>query len=102
MKTTARFERAQALIIILLGMVVMIGLTALSIDGGNAYSDRRHAQNAADTSALAAALAKVKDDPNWKTVGDDRANSNGFLDTDVTTATTATISNVEVYSCDEV
>jgi Tfp pilus assembly protein PilV len=101
MKTPARSERAQALILILLGMVALIGLTALSIDGGNAYSDRRHAQNAADTSALAAALAKVKDDSSWKAVGDNRANSNGYLDTDVTTATTSPVSNVEVYSCDE-
>ena len=101
MKTHARFERAQALIIILLAMVALLGLTALSVDGGNAYSDRRHAQNAADTSALAAALAKVKDDSSWKTVGDERANSNGYLDTDVSTATTSTVSNVEVYSCDE-
>jgi hypothetical protein len=102
MKTPARFERAQALIIILLGMVALIGLTALSIDGGNTYSDRRHAQNAADTSSLAAALAKVKDNPNWKTVGGERANSNGYLDTDVTTATTSAISNVEVYACNDV
>jgi Putative Flp pilus-assembly TadE/G-like len=34
-------------------------LTALAIDGGNAFADRRSAQSAADNAALAGALAKV-------------------------------------------
>jgi len=53
-------QRGQALILVVFGMVALIGVTAVAIDGGSAYSDRRHAQNAADTSVLAAGLAKIR------------------------------------------
>ena len=36
-------ERGQALVLIVLGMVVMLGFTALAIDGGRLYTERRHA-----------------------------------------------------------
>lgn len=52
-------ERGQALILIVFGIIGLFGITALAIDGGNAYADRRHAQNAADSAALAGALARV-------------------------------------------
>ena len=52
-------EKGQALVVIALSAVVLIGFAALAIDGSAKFSDRRHAQNAADTAALAAALAKV-------------------------------------------
>ena len=45
-------ERGQALVIIALAAVVLFGFAALSIDGSRVFSDRRHAQNAADTSVL--------------------------------------------------
>jgi hypothetical protein len=48
-------ERGQAIIFIVLGFIVILGFVGLAIDGGMVYSDRRHAQNAADASALAAA-----------------------------------------------
>jgi hypothetical protein len=35
-------------------MVVLLGFTALAVDGSMVYSDRRYAQNAADASSLAA------------------------------------------------
>jgi hypothetical protein len=47
-------ERGQALVLIALSIVVLLGFSALAIDGGMVYADRRHAQNAADASALAA------------------------------------------------
>lgn len=50
-------ERGQALVLVVFGLIVLIGLTALAIDGGNAYASRQGAQNAADSGALAAALA---------------------------------------------
>ena len=53
-------ERGQALIMIALAVVGMFGFSALAIDGSRVFSDRRHAQNAADTAALAAALARVR------------------------------------------
>jgi Flp pilus assembly protein TadG len=53
-------ERGQALILIALAIVGIIGMVALAVDGGNAYAERRRAQNAADASALAGALAKIR------------------------------------------
>jgi hypothetical protein len=46
-------ERGQALVLIVLTMIALLGFTALAIDGGMVYSDRRHAQNAADAASLA-------------------------------------------------
>jgi Flp pilus assembly protein TadG len=59
MKTKHFRERGQALILITFAAIALFGITGLAIDGGNKYSDRRHAQNAADTAALAAALARA-------------------------------------------
>src|SRR5512141_279088 len=53
-------ERGQALILVVFAIVGLSGLTGLAIDGGGAYSDRRHAQNAADTAVMAAALTRVR------------------------------------------
>ena len=52
-------ERGQALILIALAIVGIIGIMGLVIDGGNAFNDRRKAQNAADSAALASAYARV-------------------------------------------
>ncbi len=53
------FERGQALIVIALAFVGIIGIAGLVIDGGNAFQDRQKAQNAADAAALASAHARV-------------------------------------------
>lgn len=53
-------QRGQALILVVAAILALVALTALAIDGGHTFSDRRHAQNAADTSALAAALTKIQ------------------------------------------
>jgi hypothetical protein len=52
-------ENGQALIIIALAMIGLVAMVGLAIDGSAKFSDQRHAQNAADTAAMAAALAKV-------------------------------------------
>ena len=52
-------EQGQVLVLVAIAAVVLFGFTALAIDGSAKLSDRRHAQNAADTAANAAALAKV-------------------------------------------
>jgi len=101
-------EKGQALVIIALAAVGLFAFTALAIDGTRVFSDRRHAQNAADTAALAAALAKIRtpdyppNAPNAPDLaaiaaGEDRAESNGYV-TDVTDADPT----VEVRFCDEV
>src|ERR1051325_1332199 len=96
MKTTTKrsFERGQALILIALAAIGLFGMAGLAIDGSAKFSDRRHAQNAADTAALAASLAKVKGHTDWKLYGLDRALSNGY-DNNLISNT------VTVYSCDE-
>jgi Flp pilus assembly protein TadG len=52
-------ERGQALILIAFAAIALFAITGLAIDGSNKYSDRRHAQNAADAAALAGALARA-------------------------------------------
>ncbi len=93
MQNSTKTQRGQALILIVFAIVGMIGLTALAIDGGNAYSDRRHAQNAADTAALAAALSKVNggNQATWTQAGLAIASANGY--------TTGTNATVAVNSC---
>lgn len=76
-------EKGQALILIVLAILGLIGLTALAVDGGVAYSDRRQAQTAADSAALDAALAKVRGG-GWEAEGMARANSNGYDDNGTT------------------
>ena len=46
-------ESGQVIAFLAICFVVLMGFAALAIDGGMLYSDRRHAQNAADASALA-------------------------------------------------
>jgi hypothetical protein len=53
MKSRASFESGQAIVLLVISLVVLLGFTALALDGGMAYSDRRQAQNIADTAALA-------------------------------------------------
>jgi hypothetical protein len=119
MKLTKFAERGQALALIALAAIVLFGFVGLAIDGGAKLSDRRHAQNAADTAALAAALSKVntltdaKSNPSISTTptecsstsggpysdvctellldGLDRAISNGY-------GSDSTKSTVEIYS----
>jgi hypothetical protein len=58
-----RSESGQSYIIMAMMMVIMLGFSALAIDGGNLYHEHRRAQNAADAAAMAAALAKIKGQP---------------------------------------
>jgi len=53
MKQQRKSENGQVLVLLVLGIVALLGFTALAIDGGMVYSDRRHAQSAADASSLA-------------------------------------------------
>ena len=78
MKKLIQFkERGQALVIIAIAGIALIAFAALAIDGSMVFSDRRHAQNAADTAALDAALAKTRGG-NWNSEGLDRAASNSY------------------------
>src|SRR5262245_10477068 len=79
-------ERGQALIIIALAAVLLFGMTSLVVDGSRAYSDRRQAQNAADTSALAGALAYTRSGSTTTatTAVTSRVKSNGYSDNGTT------------------
>ena len=46
-------ERGQAIVLVALGFVVLLGFAALAVDGSLVYADRRFAQNAADAASLA-------------------------------------------------
>jgi hypothetical protein len=65
MNTNKNQEKGQALVLIAFAFVALIGFTALAIDGGMLYSNRRHAQNATDAGSLggggAAALSLEND-----------------------------------------
>jgi hypothetical protein len=97
MKSKSPSERGQALILIALAAVALIAITALAIDGGNVYAERRRAQNAADTTVLDSALAKVRGQ-NLYTEGLARAASNKYVDTDPTSGSSSPDVNVEIYT----
>jgi Flp pilus assembly protein TadG len=85
--------RGQALILIVFGIIGLIGMTALAIDGGNAYSDRRHAQNAADTAALGGALAYIRGQTTtWQNASVTLAADNGYNNDGV-------VNTVNAYLC---
>lgn len=50
-------ERGQVIVLLMLVFVGLLGITGVAVDGGRLYSQRRSAQNAADSAALAAAFA---------------------------------------------
>jgi len=53
---TQERTQGQAIILIAFAIIALVAITGLAIDGGNVFSDRRHAQSAADNAAQAAAL----------------------------------------------
>jgi len=85
----AKMEKAQSLLLIAVAMLALLGLTAIAIDGGNVYRDRRQAQNAADNAALDAALA-ITQNQDWQQAASTRASQNGYLNDGVRSV-------VEVY-----
>ncbi len=52
-----RGEEGQVIVFLALVLVGLMGFAALALDGGMLFSDRRHAQNAADSASLAGASA---------------------------------------------
>lgn len=70
-------EKGQALILIALAAVGLFAFAALAIDGSRLYSDKRHAQNAADAAVMAGALAYTRGD-NINTAVTTRLNENGY------------------------
>ncbi len=79
-------ERGQALILITFAAIGLFAMAGLAIDGTAKFSDRRHAQNAADTAALAGSLSLVTGKTTvvygnvqaWQYDALQRADSNGY------------------------
>ena len=73
-------ERGAVLVTVSLALVVLLGITALALDGGMAYNERRSTQNTADHAALAAAWAKCQGstDAVAQQAGRDSAIANGY------------------------
>jgi hypothetical protein len=98
-------ESGQAIVLVALFMVVLIGMLGLAIDGGGMFLLWRDAQNAADTSVLKSAFTRCTSanatSNSWIQAGIDEAAQNGFPASDpnatVTVQTWANDSNfVEV------
>lgn len=94
-------ERGQALIIIAFAMIGLIAMVGLAVDGGRAFSDRRHAQSAADSAAYAAALAHVTDPSHGTNIvlaGKNIALENGY-DSDLVTNIVTVTSSPSASGC---
>lgn len=59
-----RLEKGQTLVFFALAIFVLIGMLGLVLDGGMAYAQRRAAQNAADSGALAGVVYLCGGSPN--------------------------------------
>ena len=90
MKPVASHEKGQALVIIVVSLIGLLGITALAVDGGNSYAQKRAVQNAADTAALGGALARIRGE-DWVQVTYKIAASNGYKNNGTTNV-------VQVYS----
>jgi uncharacterized membrane protein len=70
-------ERGQAIIIIIFSIIGLLGVSALAIDGGNAYVDRRRAETAASAAALTASITRIEGG-NWRSAALATARTNGY------------------------
>lgn len=68
--------RGQALIIVTLAFIILVGFLGLALDGANAFGQRRRVSNAADAASLAAARALVA----VKAAGDNGAAINSAVE----------------------
>ncbi|HZW03169.1 MAG TPA: pilus assembly protein TadG-related protein [Anaerolineaceae bacterium] len=60
MKTQHPLEKGQILVLFVFGLIGLLAFTALAIDGGMVFTDRRYDQSVADAAALAGAQAAEK------------------------------------------
>ncbi len=73
------FESGQAILLIVFSIIGVIGFVALAVDGGRTLLERRAVQNAVDSAALGAALARVRDPQGeWAEKGYAIARQNGY------------------------
>ena len=94
-KSIPSTQGGQALIIFALAAIGLFGIVALAVDGSAKFSDRRNAQNAADTAAMTAALELARGHAAWDTTARNIADENGY-DGNLVTNT------VWVYKCSDI
>lgn len=74
---TKKNEQGQAMILIVFSIIGLIGASALAIDGGNAFLNRRRAETAAAASALTASITRINGG-DWRAAALATALANGF------------------------
>jgi Flp pilus assembly protein TadG len=76
----ARRERGQIIVIFALGLVALVGMVGLILDGGSTYAQRRSQQNAADLASLTGANHYLLNGDQTAATAAARANAaaNGF------------------------
>ena len=97
MNTRHQPQKGQAVVFIALAIVGLVAITALAIDAGNTFLDRRKAQNAADSAATAAALGKIQGQ-NLFSLARNSAALNGY--TTGSGGNTVIVNNPPAASCD--
>lgn len=76
-------EKGQAIILIVFAIIGLIGVSALAIDGVNAFLDSRRAETAASAAALTAALTRIEGG-NWRAAALATAAANGYDNNGIT------------------
>jgi hypothetical protein len=91
-------ENGQAIVLMALSLVVIMGMAALVVDVGSWYHTRRHLQGTADAAALAGAQLLPDDSSGAQSMALDYANKNGgnVLGADITV--TSTVSGNDTIS----
>lgn len=77
-------QRGQVLVLVALAILGLVAMVGLAVDSGAAFTEKRHAQNAVDAAALAAALAKVNNQPDWQNAAKQIITQNGFAEDQIT------------------
>ena len=95
MKRKNRREHGQVIYLLAVGIITLLGFTALAIDGARLFSERRNAQGVADTAAFTAAAyvgqytlgyiqsnwyTGAKVEPHAEQAALERIRSNGYTD----------------------
>ncbi|MGG2025716.1 pilus assembly protein TadG-related protein [Gottfriedia sp. S16(2024)] len=85
-----RNENGNVFVLVAFGMLVLLGFTALVIDGGRLYSEKGKLQKAVDAAVLGGGQVLVNDQTQAKTVAKDLAQKNTYslADSDVEVTST--------------
>lgn len=79
-------QAGQAIVLVALLMVILLGILGLAIDGGGMFLLYRDAQNAADAASLTAAYARCTNVPDWQQRAYETLALNGFTEKTTDTA----------------